>query len=287
VDTIAPNLSKSDHAANLLPKMPFRADPFPSSVAPLRVVVLEHDDALREQVLLPGLRRYEFEVDAVRTTGELQQALMNAPFDLCVLDTVLSYGDGVSLPRWLRSQYPQIGITILSDQADPFDHLRGLNEGADAYLVKPVQVEIVAATLSSIARRMQRPPAAPDAQPAPRTQWQLQSDGWCLVSPDGAQVTLTISERRLVQVLWQHSGTLVSRETLMLAVTNGQGSVGEIDPHGLDMLLYRLRRKVQSRARQTLPLEVVRGAGYILHRQAPAARGELITAAPRPERVRL
>jgi len=267
VDTTAPIKSKPGTLANLFPRMP-RAESFPQAALPLRVALLEHDDALREQVLLPGLRRYEFEVEPMRNTGDLQQALMRAEFDLCVLDTVFSYGDGVSLPHWLRNQYPQLGVVILSDQPDPFDHLRALNEGADAYLVKPVQVEIVAATLSSIARRMNRSSSSPGTHPLSCTQWQLQSDGWCLVAPDGAQVTLTISERRLVQVLWKHSGTLVTRETLMMAVTNGQGNVGEIDPHGLDMLLYRLRRKVQSRTGQTLPLEVVRGAGYILHRQA-------------------
>jgi len=271
VDTIAPTRPKPGTAPEPFPAMPHPAM-FAASAPPLRVALLEHDDTLREQVLLPGLRRYEFETEPMRNTGELQQALLNAGFDLCVLDTVLSYGDGVSLPRWLREQYPQMGIAILSDQNDPFDHLRSLNEGADAWLLKPVQVEIVAATLSSIARRMQRLPASPVSEHrSSRTpQWQLQSDGWCLLAPDGMQVTLTISERRLVQILWQHSGTLVTRETLMLAVANGHGSVNEIDPHGLDMLLYRLRRKVQSRTGQTLPLEVVRGAGYILHRQAAA-----------------
>jgi len=265
-------LIESNHISDPFPMMVHAARP-PSPVFPLRVALLEHDDTLREQVFVPGLRRYEFDVEPMRSTGELQQALMQATFDLCVLDTVLSYGDGVSLPRWLREQYPQMGIAIVSDQTDPFDHLRGLNEGGDAYLMKPVQVEIVAATLSSIARRMNRPQPALSTPPPTRAQWQLQSDGWCLVAPDGAQVTLTISERRLVQVLWKHGGTLVTRDALMLAVANGQGSADEIDPHGLDMLLYRLRRKVQSRAGQSLPLEVVRGAGYILHRQATSEAG--------------
>jgi len=236
--------------------------------APLRVAVLEHDDALREQMLLPGLRRYGFEVTPMRNTGELQQALLNAEFDLCVLDSVLSYGDGISLPHWLRGQYPQMGLMIFSQHADPGAQLRGLNEGADAYLVKPTPVDVVAATLSSIARRIHHRALPPLSMPPARTQWQLQSDGWCLIAPNGAQATLTISERRLVRVLWEHVGGLVTRETLMRAVTNGQGSPGEIDPHGLDVLLYRLRRKIQDRTGDMLPLEVVRGAGYILHRQS-------------------
>jgi len=263
VDTIADIPSVTHLKASVMTP---RTDPSPATAFALRLVLLEHDETLREQVLLPGLRHCGFEVEPVSSTTDLQRVLLNAAFDLCVLDRVLSHGDGVSLPLWLRNQYPQMGVLVLSAQADPFDHLRALNEGADAYLGKPVPVEIIAATVTSIARRMQhRPARLPDRACA---QWQLQSDGWCLVAPDGAQTTLTISERRLVRVLWENNGSLVARETLMAAVTNDQGAMSSIDPHGLDVLLYRLRRKVQNRTGQALPLEVVRGAGYILHRTA-------------------
>jgi len=233
---------------------------------PRHVAVLEHDDVLRENILLPGLRRYGFEVETMGNTSQLQQALLNhGRFDLCVLDSVLSSDDGISLPQWLRSQYPQMGIVIFSSQSDPYEHLRGLKEGSDAYLLKPAPVEIVAETLFSLARRMQRP-----TPPTATAQWQLQPDGWCLIAPDGAQATLTVSERHLVKVLWEHNGALVPRDKLMLAMSNRQCSTSEseTDPHGLDVLLYRLRRKVQNRTGHTLPLEVIRKAGYILHRQS-------------------
>jgi len=238
----------------------------PESAAPVRVAVLEHDEGLREHTLVPGLRRRGFEVEPIGNLRELQQVLLESKFDLCVLDSVLSAGDGISLPHWLRSQYPQMGVVILSDLGDTYDHLRGLNEGGDAYLLKTTPIDIVAATLSSVARRLQ-PPSSSIPAPAGRhaPQWQLQSDGWCLVAPDGAQATLTISERRLVQVLWDNAGNLVTRDALMRAVSNDDSHIDDIDPHGLDVLLYRLRRKVQSRTGQALPLEVIRGAGYILH----------------------
>jgi len=269
VDTLISTIAESVNLPDVAPMLQ-RADPFPPS--PLRVALLEHDDALREQTLVPGLRRYGFEVEPLSSTAALKQALIQGAFDFCILDTVLSYGDGISLPHWLRGQYPQTGVVILSSQSDPYDHLRGLNEGADAYLLKPVQMEILAATVSSIARRLhRRPPASIAPAPGPaQPHWQLQADGWCLVSPEGSQATLTISERRLIGLLWERTGTLVTREELIRTVTNGHGPVAEIDPHGLDVLLYRLRRKVQSRTGQNLPLEVVRGAGYILHRQLPA-----------------
>jgi len=150
--------------------------PLPAPAPPLRVALLEHDEALREQIL-PGLRRYGFEVTPMRTTGELQQALLNAEFDLCILDSVLSYGDGISLPHWLRGQYPQMGLVIFSAHADPGEQLRGLNEGADAYLLKPAPVDVVAATLSSIARRLHHRPLPPLSAPA-RTQFPAPNRQW-------------------------------------------------------------------------------------------------------------
>jgi len=272
-------LAEPANTLDIAPLMARAAIPSSGTASPLRVAILEHDDSLREQVLLPGLRRCGFEVETMRNTGELQRGLLNTEgFDLCVLDSVLSGGDGISLPQWLRTQYPQMGVVIFSSQTDPYDHLRSLMEGGDAYLPKPASVEIVAATLNSVARRMQhlspRVPAGSATPASARMQWQLQSDGWCLIAPDGAQATLTISERRLVRMLWEHEGGLVTRDDLMRAVANGQCDVGEIDPHGLDVLLYRLRRKVQSRTGQVLPLEVVRGAGYILHRQIPHGNAE-------------
>jgi len=257
------------------PQASRRPDPaLVASTLPLHVVLLEHDQTRREQVLLPGLRHSGFAVKAAASTSDLQRMLLTASFDLCVLDRVLSHDDGVSLPLWLHTQYPQMGVVILSHQPDPFEHLRALNEGADAYLHKPVAMDIIAATLTSIARRIRLASAPlPAPSPSPPGHWQLQSDGWCLIAPDGGQTTLTISERRLVQLLWEHSGQLIARETLMDAITQHHGTINAIDPHGLDVLLYRLRRKVQGRTGHTLPLEVVRGAGYILHRQAPTGAG--------------
>jgi len=274
VDTFLSSLAES---VVLPDAVAMNRQPDASPPAALRVALLEHDEALREQMLVPGLRRYGFEVEPLASTAALKRALMNDTFDFCVLDTVLSYGEGISLPHWLRSQYPQMGVVIVSSQADPYEHLRGLNEGADAYLGKPVPMEILAATLSSIARRLNRRQSAVPPAPAPspnpkQPHWQLQADGWCLVSPTGSQTTLTVSERRLIALLWERNGTLVTRDELMRTVANGHGLVGEIDPHGLDVLLYRLRRKVQSRTGQNLPLEVVRSAGYILHRH-PAPTG--------------
>ncbi|MFC6840127.1 response regulator transcription factor [Xanthomonas theicola] len=206
----------------------------------LRVALLEDDDLLRDRVLVPGLRQHGMAVTPLRTI----QALWTA------LD-----GDGFTLIEQLQSLRPALGIIVLSGRGDRPDLLRGLNQGADAYLVKPVQIEILAATLFSVARRLHYP------QPAASEDWQLQDDGWCLFAPDGNAVPLTGSERKVMQSLWSARGRLVTRDALVGMLGGNLGM--EIDPHRLDALLHRLRLKVQERTGVPLPLKSVRGEGYL------------------------
>jgi len=231
--------------------------------APLRLALLEDDDVLRERVLLPGLARHGFDVAPMRTVAQLEAALAQASFDLIVLDIGLPDGDGFTLTRQLQAGRPGMGIVILSGRDTSPDMVRGLSQGADAYLTKPVEIEMLAATLFSVARRLSRPAAAA-AHEVPA--WQLQDDGWCLFSPQGKAVALTQSERRVLLCLWRTRGKLVSR-TSLLATLGGELGL-EIDPHRLDALLHRLRQKVQDRAGLALPLTAVRGAGYLFNPQA-------------------
>ncbi|MFX3672774.1 response regulator transcription factor, partial [Xanthomonas arboricola] len=126
--------------------------PPPVAYAPLRVALLEDDDVLRERVLLPGLQRHGFEVIALRTIRALLALLRSASVELIVLDIGLPDGDGFGLTRQLQAMRPALGIVILSGRGDQPDRLRGLSQGADAYLVKPVEIEMLAATLFSVAR---------------------------------------------------------------------------------------------------------------------------------------
>lgn len=251
-------------------------DPSPRLVhAPLRVALLEDDDVLRDRVLLPGLQRHGFDVIALRTIQTLHALLRNASVELIVLDIGLPDGDGFALTQQLQAMHPALGIVILSGRGDQPDRLRGLSQGADAYLVKPVEIEMLAATLFSVARRLPRGPANAPTAPtaAAHDAWQLQDDGWCLFAPDGNAVPLTGSERLVLHCLWQSAGRLVSRRALL---TTLGGSLGmEIDPHRLEALLHRLRHKVLARSGAALPLTSVRGAGYLLMLDQRQAHDEL------------
>ncbi len=235
--------------------LPLRMTSDPAAPA-LRILVLEDDALLRDRILVPGLRRFGFAVDGCGTGAELLQRLQRDRADIVVLDVGLPDTDGFTLAGTLRRQCAQLGIVMLTSLGQTEDRIRGLTGGADAYLSKPVEIDLLAATLHSLARRVSgRAPMGP-----PRGRWQMSEDGWCLLSPSGAAAALTGSERRLCLRLLEQPGLLVAREMLIAALTD---RVYDFDAHRLDSMVHRLRSKVQRRCGTPLPLTSVHGQGYI------------------------
>ena len=229
-------------------------------VVALQLAVLEDDVDLREGILLPGLRDYGFEVTGAASAAELYRHLLKQRFDIVVLDIGLPDEDGVTVARHLR-ELSGMGIVMLTGNHGRRDHLRALEVGADAYLNKPVDIDVLAATLRSLQRRLAPPPAA--AHGSARTGWQLDTGGWCLVAPGGVTLTLTVPERQLLVALFDANGQAVAREALIATLSD---NVYDFDPHRLEMLVHRLRRKSLDAGAGTLPLLTARGAGYLFAR---------------------
>lgn len=233
--------------------------PTPDPCLPLRIALLEDDTELREQILLPGLRGLGFEVTGLSSAADLYLQLPQQTFDILVLDVGLPDQDGFTITRYLRGS-SSIGIVMLTGRGGAADRVHGLSVGADAYLAKPVDLNVLAATLLSLGRRLSH--AAPaEPPPAVRASWHLDINGWSLVAPGGASVSLTLAERCVLGQLLEKSGEPVSRETLIAALTP---DVYDFDPHRLETLVHRLRRKVSERTREVLPLRALHGVGYVL-----------------------
>jgi DNA-binding response OmpR family regulator len=233
--------------------------PIPLPRRSLSIALLEDDAELREQILLPGLRHLGFDVTAMASAAELYLQLPQTRFDILVLDVGLPDQDGFTVTRYLRTA-SSIGIVMLTGRGGAADRVHGLSMGADAYLAKPVNMDVLAATLHSLGRRLGSGPTATshdEAQPG----WRLHSNGWSLVAPGGGAVTLTVAERCLLGQLMAKAGEAVSRETLIAALTP---DIYDFDPHRLETLIHRLRRKVSHATREALPLRALHGVGYVM-----------------------
>lgn len=223
-----------------------------------RLAVVEDNDELREGVLLPELLDAGFEVTGMGTALELYRSMLDTHYDLVLLDVDLPDDDGLQIAKRLRSLSPTLGIVILTGYSAPTDRVAGLAVGADAYLTKPADMSEVVATLRNLARRVAGETVASERAPG---RWRLDESGWRLQSPSGHKIALNLAERQVVVLLAAADGMPVRREML---IANLVDNIHDFDPHRLEMLVYRLRRKCGDKDDQPLPLTTVRGIGYAL-----------------------
>ncbi|MNM73330.1 Transcriptional regulatory protein tctD [compost metagenome] len=220
------------------------------------MIVLEDDIEMREEVVMPGLRDYGFTVTGVGTAAALYEALDARTPDVVILDVGLPDADGFSVAQAVRALLPGIGVVMLTGHGAVNEQVRGLSQGADAYLVKPVQVELLAVCIHSLLRRLHG-----RITPLTMNRWHFDPEGWCVVSPQRRTVALTKTEQRLMARLAGSLGRLVTREQLVEAMTD---NIHDFDPHRIESLVHRLRRKVLDQIGERLPLTAVHGKGYVL-----------------------
>ncbi|NYZ62396.1 response regulator transcription factor [Luteimonas deserti] len=220
----------------------------------VRIAVVEDDDELREAILVPLLRQAGHEVVGMGSALDLYRDLVASRYDLVLLDVGLPDEDGVAIAGHLRGVAPDIGLVMLSGYCSEADRLRGLEAGADAYLAKPVESGVLLATIENLVRRL-----APQAvQPKG---WRFDEQGWRVVLPDGRSFEMSLVEQQLLRCLAASPGNAVPRERIIAALTSDPHG---FDPHRLEMLVHRLRRKCRDTTGEELPLRAVRGVGYLL-----------------------
>lgn len=165
-----------------------------------------------------------------------------------VLDLGLPGEDGLSVARRMRTTHPELGIIMLTGRGSLKDRIRGRNEGADIYLVKPTDMDELAAAIQAIVRRL------PTRADTPRT-WQLDPEHSTLSSPGGEINLLTYTELAIVKALQQSPDHFCSRIALMVAMAKNPEAY---DERALEMAISRLRKKLGPEC----PLKSVRFRGY-------------------------
>ncbi|ASR42460.1 hypothetical protein BEN78_02670 [Xanthomonas citri pv. mangiferaeindicae] len=236
-----------------------------AAVERVRVAVVEDDDELRDEILVPLLRAAGFEATGMPGALALYRDLVASRYDLVLLDVGLPDEDGFAIARHLREAAPTIGLVMLTGYVSNGDRLRGLEAGVDAYLTKPVEASALVATLRNLSRRVVPSDGSEGGEPGEEgsgeTGWRLDERGWNILLPDGRAVELTLAEQQVMRRLAGSPGQPVRREDLIAGLAD---DVHEFDPHRLEMLVYRLRRKCQESTGMALPLRSVRGVGYVL-----------------------
>ena len=231
----------------------------PTSTA--RILVIE-DDAHTADLVAAYLRREGYDVSTADDGREgLRRARAERP-DLVVLDLMLPELSGWDVCRRLRGE-SDLPILILSAREREADRIRGLDVGADDYVVKPFSPKEVVARVKAILRRTQRPaPAAAGAPPQVLRCGPLVLDAdMTRVTLEGRPVDLTPSEFALLRALMSRPGRTFSRAELMACLYPGGGSVVE---RVVDVHIGELRAKIEPDRSRPALVETVRGFGYRL-----------------------
>jgi len=225
-----------------------------------------------ESHIAQGLRfNLESEGHSVQVTDRGEDALDRLlkdreHFDLVVLDIMLPGKDGFTVASELRAANNYIPLLMLTARSRPEDVLKGFESGADDYLPKPFNLDIMLARVGSLLRRKSWSQASPPLSAAPAGQEETFSFSGKSVDFQKLQLRkrdqvlqLTLMEMELLRYLIRHSGRPVSRKEILEEVWDLKE---DTDTRAIDNFIVRLRRYIEDEPEKPKHLLTVRGLGY-------------------------
>ncbi|KEA62651.1 DNA-binding response regulator OmpR [Marinobacterium lacunae] len=229
----------------------------------LRILVVDDEADMRE-LLQDLLEDSGYEVHTAASGEEMRSALGAAVYSLVILDLRLKGEDGMQLARELRRQ-SSIPIMMLTGKGDETDRILGLEIAADDFLMKPFNNrELVARVRATLRRSTEL--SAPTSRNDQYRHERLSFDGWILdlsartlARPDGKPEPLTGAEFTLLEALVKAHGRVLSRDQLLEAT---RGLDANVFDRTIDVLILRLRRKIEPNPRQPRYIRTERGLGY-------------------------
>lgn len=216
----------------------------------MRVLLVEDDELLGDGVR-NGLVQYGYTVDWIQDGQSAQQAILSESFDIIVLDIGLTTRSGLEVLKTIRSRNIATPVVILTARETVEDRVKGLDAGADDYIVKPFDLDELCARMRALQRR-----TTSRAEP-------LLTHGTISLDPASHTVhvneeSINISRREfaLLQKLLENAGRVLSREHLT-STLYGWGD--DVDSNALEVHIHNLRKKFGTKLIRT-----IRGVGYMV-----------------------
>lgn len=201
-----------------------------------------------------------FEVYSATDGGAMRELLAEHTFDLVLLDLAMPDEDGISLTKFLRES-SDVGIIILSGKGSTVDRILGIELGADDYIGKPFEPRELLARIRSVLRRVTIKGGAAPAKSARFAGIFVDLRSRTLLDADGDTIPTTPSEFALLEAFITHANTALGREELISLIKGP-----DIAAHDrlIDVLVFRLRRKIEERPDDPQYIKTIHGKGYML-----------------------
>lgn len=199
-------------------------------------ILLVEDDRMLADAMRVALEQQTWTVDWIADSADASLALLDHGYAAVLLDLGLPNGSGLDVLQTLRGRYDATPVLIVTARDKLSERIRGLDAGADDYIVKPLQLDELCARLRAVMRRSQGRVSPVlscgdiRVDPAQR-----------LVTLRDRRVTLSRHEYRTLVALMERQGRTVTREQLVAAV---YGDCGAIDSNTIAVYVHQLRRKL-------------------------------------------
>jgi len=227
----------------------------------MRILIVEDEEKMAK-ALRKGLEADQFSVSVAATGEEGFFLASTGTYDLIILDLMLPERDGMEVLAALRQKSVSVPVLILTSKDTVRDRVRGLDAGADDYLVKPFAFSELLARIRALLRRGRQ-----ESSDTLRLADLEMDTAGRTASRGGKELPLTAREFDLLRYLLRHQGRVVSREMLARDVWQETARYTPLD-NVIDVHVAHLRRKLDEPFGKKL-LHTVRGVGFVLREETP------------------
>ena len=224
----------------------------------MRLLLVEDTPRLAE-VVQSGLHEAGLEADSAFTAEEALSAFRAQSYDLVILDLGLPDRDGLSLLGDLRAANKNVPVIIMTARDGLNDRIKGLDGGADDYLVKPFAIEELAARIRALLRRPGQ--SLGSVLHAGNLSYHAENRE---VTIDGQSIRLSRRELDLLEQLMRCTGQVLPKERIESRLYS-YGETGSAN--SIEVLVHRLRKKLET-AGANIEIHTLRGIGYLLSEQS-------------------
>lgn len=220
-----------------------------------KILIVEDDEKLRNE-LETFLNNNGYQAETLKSFNHTIQDILNRNPNLLLLDVNLPNVDGEYICKEIRKQ-SNLPIIIVTSRNNEIDELLSLNYGADHYITKPFNLQILLAKIASLLRRTN---IGTNAQDKIETKDFVLNTDKSTIEKDGKEIELTKNEFRILKYLVQNRNKIVAREEIMACLWDSENF---IDDNTLTVNITRLRNKLEELDLKEL-IQTKRGQGYIL-----------------------
>ncbi len=232
-------------------------------------ILVVDDDVFLAKLLKHYLAEEGYTVDIACSGSEMYECIgeNGVPYDLIILDLLLPDTDGITLAREIRRS-SDVPIIMLTGKNDSIEKIVALEVGADDYVTKPFEERELLARIRSILRRVGHASNKPELNSNNETSttsildfdgWHLNLSNYTLLSPTQQEIELTSYEFQLLEIFARHPNRVLGREFLLDSLSGKEHSPFD---RSIDVLVAKLRKKIEEDCNNPSMIKTIRGAGY-------------------------